>query len=140
MGYDLVECRKLNCIALNRKGMTYLRDSHTDPYTGVFVRPVGLRIRLIVAAGLIGLVLAAILVIQHFPLLPLSSAPVSGMKANCTALIGDYSYGQLTAGSGAIVFGCNSRAGWPPTWLGCSGGCPSAYPVFNVSQTADYTA
>ena len=24
--------------------------------------------------------------------------------------------------------------------IGCPGGCPSAYPVFNVSQTADYTA
>ena len=120
--------------------MTYLRDSHTDLYAGLFVRPLGSRIRLIVAAGLVGLVLAAILLTQHLPQSPLSSVAISGIKANCTAMIEDSSYGPVTAGSGTILFGCSGRAGWPPTWLGCPGGCPNAYPVFNVSQTADYTA
>ena len=52
----------------------------------------------------------------------------------------DSTYGPVTAGSGTVLFGCNARTGWPPTGLSCPGGCPSAYPVFNVSQTADYTA
>lgn len=104
------------------------------------MRPVGSRIRLIVAIGLVGLVLAAILVTQHFPLSPLFSVAISGIKGNCTAMIEDSSYSPVTAGSGTILFGCNGRAGWPPPWLGCPGACPSAFPVFNVSQTADYTA
>jgi len=104
------------------------------------VRPIGSRIRLIVAVGLVGLVLAAILATQHFPLSPVPSVAISGIKANCTAMIEDSSYSPVTAGSGSILFGCNGRTGWPPNWLGCGGGCPSAYPVFNVSQTADYTA
>src|SRR5207244_10770909 len=55
-------------------------------------------------------------------------------------MIEDSSYSPVTAGSGSILFGCNGRTGWPPNWLGCGGGCPSAYLVFNVSQTAEYTA
>jgi len=93
-----------------------------------------------VAVGLVGLVLAAILATQHFPLSPVPSVAISGIKANCTAMIEDSSYSPVTAGSGSILFGCNGRTGWPPNWLGCGGGCPSAYPVFNVSQTAEYTA
>src|SRR2546422_10381520 len=119
--------------------MTYLRDSHTNPHAGLSVRPVGSRIRLIVAVGLVGLVLAAVLVTQHLLPSPVSSVAISGMKANCTAMMEDSTYGPVTAGSGTVLFGCNARTGWPPTGLGCQGGCPSAYPVFNVSQTADYT-
>jgi len=85
------------------------------------------------------LVLAAILVTQHFLLSPASSVAISGMKANCTTMTEDSSYGPVTAGSGTILSGCNGRTGWPPTWLSCSGGCPSDYPVLNVSQTGDYT-
>ena len=120
--------------------MTYLRDSHSVLYAGLFVRPVGSRVRIIVAVGLVGLVLAAALVTLHFPLSLFSSVPTSGMKANCTAMIEDSSLGPVTAGSGTILFGCNARTGWPPTWIVCPGGCPGSYPVFNVSQTADYTA
>src|SRR2546422_3618127 len=119
--------------------MTYLRDWHTDLYAGLSVRPVGSRIRLIVAVGLVALVLAAILATQHFSLSPVSSVSISGMKANCTATIEDSTKGPATVGSGTILFGCNSRTGWPPTGLACTGGCPGAYPVFNVSQTGDYT-
>src|SRR3989442_2697044 len=119
--------------------MTYLRDWHTDLYAGLSVRPVGSRIRLIVAVGLVALVLAAILATQHFSLSPVSSVSISGMKANCTATIEDSTKGPATVGSGTILFGCNSRTGWPPTGLACPGDCPSAYPVFNVSQTGDYT-
>ena len=119
--------------------MTYLRDPHTDLYAGLSVRPVGSRTRLIVAVGLVALVLAAILATQHFQLSPVSSVSISGMKANCTAMIEDSTKGSVTVGSGTILFGCNSRTGWPPTGLACPGGCPSAYPVFNVSQTGAYT-
>jgi hypothetical protein len=126
---------------MNCKGMTYLRDSHSDVYAGLFVRPVGSRLRLVVAVVLIGLVLAGVLVTLHFPFSLFSSVAPSGMKANCTAMIEDSSLGPVTAGSGKILFGCNARTGWPPTWIVCpTGGCPSAYPVLNVSQTADYTA
>src|SRR2546422_6867489 len=120
--------------------MTYLRDSHTNPHAGLSVRPVGSRIRLIVAVGLVGLVLAAVLVTQHFLPSPASSVAISGMKANCTAMIEDSSYSPVTAGSGTILFGCNARTGWPPTGPDCPVGCPGAYPGFNVSQTADYAA
>jgi hypothetical protein len=103
------------------------------------VRPIGSRIRLIVAVVLVALVLTAILATQHFLLSPFSSVSISGIKANCTGVIEDSTKGSVTVGSGTILFGCNSRTGWPPTGLACSGGCPGAYPVFNVSQTGDYT-
>jgi hypothetical protein len=93
-----------------------------------------------VAVALVGLVLASILATQHFLLSPVSSVATSGMKANCATLIEDSSYHPATAERGTILFGCNARTGWPPASLGCGQGCPSAYPVFNVSQTADYTA
>ena len=104
------------------------------------MRPLGSRIRLIVAVGLVGLSLAAVLVTQHFLPSPASSVVAFGMKANCGVLSEDSSSSSLTPGSGTILFACNARTGWPPTGLGCLGGCPSAYPAFNVSQTADYTA
>jgi len=103
------------------------------------VRPIGSRIRLIVAVVLVALVLTAILATQHFLLSPFSSVSISGIKANCTGIIEDSTKNPVSVGSGTILFGCNSRTGWPPTGLACSGGCPSAYPVFNVSQTGDYT-
>jgi len=108
-------------------------------YAGLFVRPVGSRIRLIVAVGLVGLVMAAILVTQRFPLSPFSSVAISGIRANCATMIEDSSNRPVTARSGTILFGCSARTGWPPTSLDCGEGCPSAYPVFNVSQTGDYT-
>src|SRR5437016_12413922 len=104
--------------------MTYLRDRHIDLYAGLSVRPVGSRIRLIVAVGLVGLVLAAILATQHFPPSPVPSVAISGIKANCTAMIEDASYTPVTAGSGSILFGCNGRTGWPPNSLGYGGGGP----------------
>src|SRR2546426_5466964 len=119
--------------------MTYLRDWNTNLYAGLSVRPVGSRNRVIVAVVLVAVVLAAILATQHFPLAPVSSISISGMKANCTVMIEDSTKGPVTVGSGTILFGCNSRTGWPPTGLACTGGCPVAYPVFNVSQTGDYT-
>ena len=125
---------------LIRKGMTYQRDWHTDPHPGLHVRALGPRIRLIVVVGLVGLGLAAIIATGHFPLLPVSTVTVSGMKANCSTMIEDSSDRPVTAGSGTVLFGCSARMGWPPTWLSCPGGCPSAYPALNVSQTADYTA
>ena len=91
---------------------------------------------IVVAVVLVGLALTAVLLIQHFPFSPLSSATLSGMKANCSSMI---EHSIVTAGSGMILFGCNARTGWPPTWVSCPGGCPSAYPGFNVSQTSDYT-
>ncbi len=104
------------------------------------MRPVGSRRRIIaVAVVLVGLALTALLLIQHNPFSPVSSATLSGMKTNCTAMVEDYSYTPVTAGGGTILFGCNARTGWPPTGLSCPGGCPGDYPVFNVSQTADYT-
>src|SRR5437867_2477552 len=108
-------------------------------YAGLFVRPVGSRIRLIVAVGLVGLVMAAILVTQRFPLSPFSSVAISGIRANCATMIEDSSNRPVTARSGTILCGCSARTGWPPTSLDCGEGCPSAYPVFNVSQTGDYT-
>lgn len=51
----------------------------------------------------------------------------------------DPSYAPTPA-SGTILFGCSSRSGWPPTSLSCPGGCPRAFPAFNVTQTANYTA
>ena len=104
------------------------------------MRPVGSRIGLIVPVVLVGLVVAAVLLTQHLPTSPVSSELLSGMKANCTGLIADSSYGPVTAVSGTILFACNARTGWPPAGLGCRGGCPSVYPGFNVSETADYTA
>ncbi len=97
------------------------------------------RTRLVAVAGLVGLVIVAILAAQQF--LPASVSPLttSGIGANCTTMLQDSSYAQVTPESGTILFGCTTRSEWPPTSLSCSGGCPSAYPALNVSQTTDYT-
>ena len=105
----------------------------------LLVRPVRSRIRLVVAVALVGLVLATILAVQHF--LPASVSPVTapGISANCTTMLEDSSFSPVTPESGTILFGCSARPEWPPTSLGCSDGCPSAYPALNVSGGADYT-
>src|SRR5205823_14098605 len=55
-------------------------------YAGLFVRPVGSRIRLIVAVGLVGLVMSAILVSQSFHLLPFFSVSICGIRFYCSTL------------------------------------------------------
>src|SRR2546428_4821254 len=99
--------------------MTYLRDRHTDLYAGLSVRPVGSRIRLIVAVGLVAFVLAAILATPHFSLSPLSSLSIFGVKAHRTPPIEESPKGPATVGSGTILFCCYIPQGLPPTRVTC---------------------
>jgi hypothetical protein len=103
------------------------------------MRPAASLLRLfVVSLGFIGLMLATIVAIPQFPIVQVS-ASTPGITANCNAAVEDSSYTPVTAVNGKILFGCSHRAGWPPTWMSCQGGCPTAYPAFNVSQTANYT-
>lgn len=92
----------------------------------------------VVTLAFVGLILATIVAIPQFPVVPVS-ATTPGITANCTAAVEDSSYTPMTAVNGKILFGCSHRAGWPPTWMSCQGGCPTTYPAVNVSQTANYT-
>jgi hypothetical protein len=103
------------------------------------MRPVASLLGLaLVMLGFIGLMLATMVAIPQFPIVQVSGS-TPGITANCNAAVEDSSYTPVTGVNGKILFGCSHRAGWPPTWMSCQGGCPTAYPAFNVSQTANYT-
>src|SRR2546421_6487014 len=93
---DTTKSSEVDALCMNRKGMTYLRDWHTNLYAGLFVRPVGSGIRLIMAAGIVGLVLAAVLLTQHFLPSPISSVATTGLNAYCTAIVIASSHARLT--------------------------------------------